>query len=281
MKTFVVVIVAFSLVLSFRAAQPALADGQTATTRSAESGNVQDIFQTQATHQAEWEKLKQSLESQLMSSRIKLKETIGAIASAHDGLRSATGRVENSPAILHQAAAMIDDQIQNLELESVAGKARMDAIEKEIVNSSRRAQDQAANDAAVAEMLKVCVVREQQLKSAEANYKTGMSPQEAVNQATAALAEANAQLAMQKERIVAANGGDVVDGLSKEMAGLRIAAAERDAKLNILHHRQEQFLTTMELLDRMDKLEEDRGRYQQEIDQIQGRLGQDGPIPGQ
>jgi hypothetical protein len=212
--------------------------------------------------------LQRNYDKQLDIETIRLKDTINEIDRYRALLRDATGRIETTPDSFHKAAATLDDQRAMLELEKIGAEARMKAIENEISRASENAAKQAGDDAAIVEFAKVVEARKKQFDIIASSVKSGMQTPAEVNQAEAALAEAQAQLALQKERVLAANGGDIIIGLQKQLSDLRIASAEREARLAYLQAQTARFFDVAKTLDRLETAQIDRQQYESRLRQI-------------
>jgi predicted nucleic acid-binding Zn-ribbon protein len=170
-----------------------------------------------------------------------------------NSFRNQTHRVVVSRAVLLQAAAALDNQLQSLELELVSAKARMDAITMQIDVIGIKADKAAREDPALVELEKVVAAREQIFKRDQDTRKARLTSVEELNLTEIAVAEARAQAALQRERVVAAKGGDAARALNKELIDLQIAEHDDEEKLEFLRDRLHGLAAS---IDRLDTLED-------------------------
>jgi chromosome segregation ATPase len=149
-------------------------------------------------------------------------------------IRKETGRLEVTSATLHQAAAAMDDQVQALQLSLLSSQVRMDAIARAMDQLAHDADAAAAKDEAVAELGKVAAAREQTLATYKQAYSIKTVALAEVQARETELAEARAQVAMQRERVVASLGGDSITAMKKELLDLQIDRQDDQAKLEFL-----------------------------------------------
>ena len=97
--------------------------------------------QQPATRTSPEQVLQERYARRLDEAQMKIKQATLQLEEINAQLHGITGRIENSPSTLHSAGAAMDDQKQNLDLESVGAKARMEAIEKEIAAASQCARN--------------------------------------------------------------------------------------------------------------------------------------------
>ena len=133
-------------------------------------------------------------------------------------------------------------------------------------------KERAGNDAALNELAKVVAARQEQLNHDEQANKNGEMSTVQVNQAKAVLAEAAAQMAMEKERVVTANGGEEISNMQRELTQLRIAQAERDARLQWLQQRLNNFADVERQLNDMERMHVDKERSQQDYYELKDKL---------
>jgi hypothetical protein len=181
----------------------------------------------------------------------KLKARANAIA--HD-ISAITGRADVSPEALHHAAAEMDDQYFNLQLDQAGSKARLDAILRESEELSQATTKASNEDPVGVELRKVVEVREMELQKAKGAQQAGAANDSDVQDAIARLAEAKARLASEKAQAALAAGGDTIIALRKQMVDLTIAQQDHDARLAFVTKEREKLTQGMQLLDEMQSL---------------------------
>ena len=150
-------------------------------------------------------------------------------------LRQETGRLEVLPAQMHEAAASLDTQAEALRLAQVGTQARRDAISEQIAVLGNRVADGIAHDDAVVALEKVVQSRQAALDMIAQQHKAGVVSDSDVKAAQAALDEAQAQVALERNRAAAA-GGDIVTPLQRELVEQTITQREQDAQLKYLNN---------------------------------------------
>jgi hypothetical protein len=170
-------------------------------------------------------------------------------------LRSATGRTDVTPAILHQAMAAMDDQIESLQLQQVSQQARAEAITEAVKQAANLAAKKTDVDPAVLELTKVADGRERNLDMLKSGHVNGTISDKEVTDAESDVAEARAQVDLRRESVYAANGGDVVAALNKELIDLEIASSDCKAKLEFLKNQANETLHVTDNIDRLESLQ--------------------------
>jgi chromosome segregation ATPase len=201
--------------------------------------------------------------------RKKYDEQRSMVADLTEVIREATGRIEVSADLLHQAAAKLDDQLMELELEDAAGKARMDAVLNELgklEHATTRVSDQ---DIATAELEKVVAVRQKQYDTIVKMRATAAISQNEVEEAAAQLAEAKARAAVQREQAVAAAGGDTIIALRKELTDLTITQEDRNARLQYLAKQRDGLRNGLRYVDKLQQAEAEVHNLQSRIDELE------------
>jgi hypothetical protein len=186
---------------------------------------------------------------------------------------------EISAASFHQTLAAMDEQQDALELEHVGDQARIDAIRAAIAHTADQASQKAADDPTVVELSKVVDAREHALEMVKTAHGQGFGSESEVADAEAAAAEARAQVDLRRESVYAANGGDVVTALNKELIDLQIAQSECVAKARFVHDQCDKMRDISEEVDLLDDMqrklksdEADADPWQQKVDQLQQML---------
>ncbi len=163
-------------------------------------------------------------------------------------LRTKMGRMDVLPAHIRDAAASLDTQVDALRLAQVGTQARRDAIAEQIAELGQRVTNGIARDEAVVALEKVVQSREMAFKTIVEQHNAGVISQNDVDAAQTALAEAQAQVALERNRAAASAGGDIVVALQRELIDQTITQSAQDGQLRFLAAEQERFRQGMDIL---------------------------------
>jgi hypothetical protein len=157
------------------------------------------------------------------------------------------GRLDTYADTLQKAATKLDDEIDDATLEADAIHARKGAITEQIDLLSKRRQDAVDKDPVAAELQKVVDVRQGEVNRDTKLVDAATMSRADLDQAVAALGEAKAQLALQRERAAMAAGGDAMGGLQKELIDATIDETVQTGRLAELNDRREKLRKTLDL----------------------------------
>jgi hypothetical protein len=148
----------------------------------------------------------------------------------------------------------MDQQQDALELERVGEQARIDAIQATIAHTAGQAAMKAADDPTFVELSKVADARVKSLEMLK-GAPAGAVAAKDIADAESEAAEARAQADLRRDSVYAANGGDIVTALNKELIDLQIAQSECVAKARLLRDESSKMLDQLEDVDNLDDLQ--------------------------
>jgi seryl-tRNA synthetase len=211
-----------------------------------------------------------AVRSELDYARQKYAEQIGMVRALTEEIRRDAGRIEVSADILHQAAGKLDDQLMDLELEDAAGKARMDALLKELDKLESATTRVSDHDIATAELEKVVAIKQ---KGYDRMVQLRGSVTEAdIESSAVELAEAKARAAVQREQAVAAAGGDTIIALRKQLTDLTITQQDRNARLQYLNGQREKLEKGLSYVEELQHAKAEANNLEPRIDELELQL---------
>ena len=170
----------------------------------------------------------------------------------------ATGLVEVSADGLRHAVEKLQEQQEQLLLDEAGAKGRREGLEEAIKEYTATATDRAASDEAVRQLEKVAAVREQELKRLEQLFKAGAVPTNEVAAGEAAVAQAQADVALAKQRAAGGTGpNSALDAWNREAMNLSIEQTERRARLQYIQSRLDTYKQVISQVSDLEQLAAD------------------------
>jgi chromosome segregation ATPase len=255
--------------LGISAVLTAWADGQPAATGPAtrRAGSNQGLFDPSYNPVAEARDNLKLCQEEFARATLELRNARDKLRDVRQQMQSLSGRIEVSPDVLRHAAVKLEDEQQSLELEQAAMSARQEAMEKAAATAAARAKQAAEEDPVARELAKVVDARETAWKQLRQAFARGLTTPQEVSAAEAALAEAKAKLAAQREQAVVAAGGDGLAALNRELTNLSISEQERQARLRFIKERLAKLAQALQLVDDLEAGQAAVVRLQRDADQ--------------
>jgi hypothetical protein len=184
------------------------------------------------------------------------------------------GRLDISTDTLQKAAEKLDDQIDDAKLQVDALGARKTAIADEMEAVMKKGQDAVDKDPVVVELLKVVDVRQKEVDRDVQMVAAATMSRSDLDQASAALADAKAQVELQREHAAAGAGGDAMVGLQKELIDVTIDEAEQSVRLDELEKRRAHLEQAIDLANTLDQVRGDEAQSLGDIENGTNALAQ-------
>jgi chromosome segregation ATPase len=164
------------------------------------------------------------------------------LAKLRSEIAQATGRVDVSAQGLRRSIEKLQEQQEQIQLDDAGAQGRRQGLEEAIKQYTARAADRAASDEAAKQLEKVVAVREEQLKRVQQLFQAGAAPSSEVAAAEAAVAQAQADVAMAKQRAAGETGpNSALDAWNREAMTLSIEESERQGRLKYIRDRLDQY----------------------------------------
>jgi len=149
-------------------------------------------------------------------------------------LQKKVGRSDVSWDGMFREVERLEKEKQSLEMERAGREARRAALERAVHGTSEQARVQIASDAVIAELERLVLLLEEQVKAMKEIRDKGRVSEQDLTDLQIRLAEAKGRLAARREAVLQAAGGDLLAKLNAELTMLSIDAAECDARLKAI-----------------------------------------------
>lgn len=178
----------------------------------------------------------------------------------------------------------VEDQVQELEMDVEARKARQAALAERIAAINAEMAEKLKGDAISVELERVVKARQEQLEAIRRMADSGRASRDDLVEAEVKLAEAKARLVERREAVARAAGGDLLTRLNGELAMLAVDRAEAEARFALVTRRLAEARKALQMYREIGALEQElsghQGRANQsaaELANIKRRL--DGAMP--
>jgi chromosome segregation ATPase len=180
------------------------------------------------------------------------------LAKLRSEIANATGQVEVSADGIRHAIEKLQEQQEQLQLDAAGADGRRQGLERAIKEYTATAADRAASDEAVKQLEKVAAVRAQQLERVQQLYKAGAVQSNEVATAEAAVAQAQADVALAKQRAAGGPGpNSALDTWNREAMNLSVEESERRARLKYIQSRLDQYQQVIGHVGELEQLTAD------------------------
>ena len=180
------------------------------------------------------------------------------LAKVRSEIAQATGQVEISADGLRHAIEKLQEQQEQILLDAAGAQGRRQGLEDAIKRYTATAAERAASDEAAKQLEKVVAVRQQQLQRVQQLFQAGATPSTEVAAAEAAVAQAQADVAIAKQRAAGESGpNSALDAWNREAMNLSIEESERRARLKYIQSRLEQYKQVIAQAGDLDQLAAD------------------------
>lgn len=154
--------------------------------------------------------------------------------------------------MLFISIGQLQAQRRDLELERVAREARRTALERQLAENATRIKEAAKKDSTLLELGKVVEIRTQQLARIEQLSAAKSASDAEVAACREQLAQAQFQLAQQRQMVAARLGGEQMAELNSELTKLTIDDAEAEARLQFISTELEKTKALLSVADRYE-----------------------------
>ncbi len=174
------------------------------------------------------------------------------------------GIADRTPQGIQTLAHNLDEQRQQLTLETAALSAQLDALQNAVAKIVAAANSTADQDPVAKELQTIVDVKEKKLEVLRSMSKTGQVPASDAADAEASAAESRVQLLERREAVVRAAGGDALADFKKQTVVLEVTVAQDKAKLAAIEEQSSSVNQALELATQL----RDGGHPQPDFDEL-------------
>ena len=185
-------------------------------------------------------------------------------------LRLETGLLAGSPEAVEARMAKLDAEREALSLEQIGAAARAAALQEAVAEVTDRGEAKVGGDEVLVELTRVADLRAEQLQRIRKLQEARSASQENIDEATAALAEARARVAVRRQELLAAGENSSLSEWNRELLTLNINERERKARLQALEERTEHLRGALRLLDEVEATEQDLRSLEEALREADG-----------
>lgn len=164
------------------------------------------------------------------------------LAKVRGEIAQATGQVDVSADGLRRSIEKLQEQQEQIQLDEAGAQGRRLGLEEAIKSYTAAAAGRAQSDEVAKQLQTVVRIREEQLKRVQQLLQAGAAQSSEVAAAEAAVAQAQADVATAKQRAAGETGpNSALDAWNREAMNLSIEESERQARLNYIRNRLDQY----------------------------------------
>jgi hypothetical protein len=156
--------------------------------------------------------------------------------------------------VIANQARNLQDQIREAEMRLMTMNARQQAIQAQIAEIGKRAEQAAASDPVIDELQKALQIRQREAERFQVLFERGEVSDSELSDAMASIPRLRAEIAERREHAIHEHGGNLLGDLNQELSRLAVDRAELEAHLASLHQQMEQ-MDAAKLMDLADRYE--------------------------